>query len=632
MTMNPADIEFHTGTSACVDNLPTRFAPTVDDEQPGEVSLIERVMTRAETGCWYWNLDEGEIRWPAPVFPLPETVQGPFDYETFLSQVHHEDRAHVDDHWTAVTDGQSHQIEYRLNLADGTCWVRETVEVQTADDGSPHLAIGMLQDITEEKRRKRNNRLFREIVEHAGHSIFWTDKNGTIQYVNPAFERTTGYSFEEAVGETPGLLNSGEHDDEFYEDMWETITDGTVWSNEIINEGKDGDRYIISQTIAPIQNDHGEIERFVAVNSDITDRRRYEQELEILREAIDKAHVSITLTDPQQDDNPLVYVNEAFEKLTGYTESEVLGRNLRFLQGEETEMERRIALQDAIDNEDPFSIELRNYRKDGAMFWNKVTVTPIYDDDGSVVRFLGTQEDVTRRREHEQRLMVLNRVLRHNLRNKLSIIVGYASALKHTLTRSEAILSGQSDTQVDKIHTQLDYIIDNANKIARLGEKVRQFHQVVDEDDRTEPVQLGSALEDVASSYSSEFPDATIEIEGEPEVAILANRKAFKLAMAELVENAIVHNESDNPQITIVVSRSQTDAITVQIVDSGPGMPDIEQEVLTEGDESPLLHGSGFGLWMVNWLVVRFGGNVSIDESGSSGTVISVTFPTITSG
>ena len=109
---------------------------------------------------------------------------------------------------------------------------------------------------------------FRQAVEHSGHSIYVTDRDGVIQYVNPQFEEATGYTASDAIGRTPRILKSGEHDDDIYEELWETITDGDVWEGALVNRRKDGEPYRVHQTIAPISVE-GAIEGYVAVNTDV---------------------------------------------------------------------------------------------------------------------------------------------------------------------------------------------------------------------------------------------------------------------------------------------------------------------------------------------------------------------------
>ena len=137
---------------------------------------------------------------------------------------------------------------------------------------------------------------------------------------------------------------------------------------------------------------------------DITERSERQRELQWLQQAIDDANIPITLADPSQPDEPLVYVNDAFEKMTGYPAEEAVGRNCRFLQGEDTDPEKVATLREAISSEESISVELCNYRKDGTRFWNRLTLTPVYDGDGDLVRYLGNQQDTTERRKRKTEL------------------------------------------------------------------------------------------------------------------------------------------------------------------------------------------------------------------------------------
>jgi PAS domain S-box-containing protein len=122
---------------------------------------------------------------------------------------------------------------------------------------------------------------------------------------------------------------------------------------------------------------------------------------ELKERAVDEAPIGIAISDPDCEGNPLVYVNEAFEELTGYDRSEAIGRNCRFLQGEETDPGAVAALRTGIDAGEPVSVELLNYRADGERFWNEVTVAPLSDDSGEVTHFVGFQDDVSDRKDAE---------------------------------------------------------------------------------------------------------------------------------------------------------------------------------------------------------------------------------------
>jgi PAS domain S-box-containing protein len=165
----------------------------------------------------------------------------------------------------------------------------------------------------------------------------------------------------------------------------------------------DAEEKLVEITYTPVTA-NGDTTTIRGAVCDVTDRRERQRELRQLQQAIDDANVPITLADPSREDDPLVYVNNGFEEMTGYAPEEARGRNCRFLQGEDTDPEKVAALREATDNEESISVELRNYRKNGTEFWNRLTVSPIYDDDDNLVRYLGTQEDITERKEREREL------------------------------------------------------------------------------------------------------------------------------------------------------------------------------------------------------------------------------------
>ncbi|MFD1634913.1 PAS domain S-box protein [Haloplanus ruber] len=187
-------------------------------------------------------------------------------------------------YWSSFEDGERRIRDARIERLDtGECVPVEVVSSRVRIDGDPYQ-VNTLRDATERKRQERDLERFRSAVDHAGHSVLITDAEGRIEYVNDAFESTTGYSAAEAIGQTPALLRSDEHDETFYDDLWETILDGDVWQGEVVNERKDGEQYVVDQTIAPISDGDsdgdGGITGFVAVNRDVSELRAYERELE----------------------------------------------------------------------------------------------------------------------------------------------------------------------------------------------------------------------------------------------------------------------------------------------------------------------------------------------------------------
>ncbi|WP_235271538.1 bacterio-opsin activator domain-containing protein [Halorubrum saccharovorum] len=132
---------------------------------------------------------------------------------------------------------------------------------------------------TQLQRANERLRGYRKAIEHAGHAIFLTDPDGTIEYANPAVETVTGYEPDEVIGENPRLWQSGKHDEEFYEGLWERIASGSVWEGELTNRRKSGELCWIDATIAPITED-GDVERYVAIERDVTERKERELRIE----------------------------------------------------------------------------------------------------------------------------------------------------------------------------------------------------------------------------------------------------------------------------------------------------------------------------------------------------------------
>ncbi|ELY90707.1 bacterio-opsin activator domain-containing protein [Natrinema altunense] len=153
--------------------------------------------------------------------------------------------------------------------------------------------------------------------------------------------------------------------------------------------------------------------------------------------ALEEAPVGITISDPDREDNPLVYVNEAYEEMTGYEFDEVVGRNCRFLQGEDSDEAAIAEMAAAIDEDRPVTVELKNYRKDGTEFWNEVTIAPVRDEDGRVTNYVGFQNDITARKEAELALERQTEELQYILDRVQGLIQDVTAVVAGSTDRSE---------------------------------------------------------------------------------------------------------------------------------------------------------------------------------------------------
>ncbi|MBJ6123359.1 PAS domain-containing protein [Sphingomonas mollis] len=153
--------------------------------------------------------------------------------------------------------------------------------------------------------------------------------------------------------------------------------------------------------------------------------------------AVRATRMPMVITDPNQDDNPIVFVNGAFSKLTGFAENEILGRNCRFLQGPDTDREDVARLRDAITRRRSIELELLNYRKDGTTFWNRVLVSPVFDEEGHVTYFFASQFDVTMERERLVNLQRDRDDLEAEIGQRTSDLVQAESRLRFALEAAQ---------------------------------------------------------------------------------------------------------------------------------------------------------------------------------------------------
>ncbi len=382
---------------------------TEEKEHLHELERADTLFQNAQDGLFIIDVeDDGETFRVNQVNPAYETFSGATAGElqgkTICEITDETDSDAIREKYRECVNGRT-SIEYEEYLSSfqsGSWWETRLAPVIVDDEVTQ--IVGSTRNITHRKERERRLQKFEQIVQNTGHAVFFTDVDGEIEYVNPEFERLTRYTAADALGETPHLLSSGEHDEAFFTDLWETVLDGNVWSGEIVNERKDGTRFVANHTIAPVTNDSGDVTHFVAIYDDITDRNEREKELRRKTRALDNAPVGISITDPSQEDNPMIYVNEAFTEITGYDEDEAVGRNCRFLQGEGTDPKQVATIRNGIENVEPVETSLQNYRKDGTGFWNQLSIAPVRDEDGELESFVGFQKDITDRKERERRL------------------------------------------------------------------------------------------------------------------------------------------------------------------------------------------------------------------------------------
>jgi len=264
--------------SICHDITESRKAALALEETERNHAMAQQI---AHLGHWVLDLVENKLVWSDENYRIFGVEPGTeSSYETFLDIVHPDDLDTVNEAFTSSVESQTpYNIEHRLLMQDGSIkWVYEQCKTYYDEGGTPLRSIGTTHDITERKLAEESLRKLSQVVEQAGEGILITDREGVIEYVNPAFTRLTGYTAEEAIGRTPGLLKSGHQDAALYKEMWATINSGKIWNGKVIDRTKDGRFCPLMLTISPIKNEAGEITNYAGIQQDLSEYEKLEEQ------------------------------------------------------------------------------------------------------------------------------------------------------------------------------------------------------------------------------------------------------------------------------------------------------------------------------------------------------------------
>ena len=259
----------------------------------------------------------------------------------------------------------------------------------------------LVAEIAEHTRTQTNLRRLTVAIEQSPVSVVMTDPAGLIQYVNPRFTEVTGYRAEEVLGANPRILKSGQTDPAVYQQLWRQISQGEVWTGELINRRKSGEIYWEECQIAPVKNAAGATTHYVAVKADISERKRAETKLQLAASVFDSAREGIAITTLQ---GIIVDVNAAFTRITGYERSEAVGQHTRLLSSGHQNREFYQALWAQLTSKGHWYGEIWNRRKSGEVYAEMLTITTVLDASGAAQHYVALFSDITALKEHQKEL------------------------------------------------------------------------------------------------------------------------------------------------------------------------------------------------------------------------------------
>lgn len=497
------------------------------------------------------------------------------------------------------------RIELPGQHRDGTeIPLRFSFSEATAGDSRRFSAV--VQDISDERAREERLDELVSAVEGSMDGIALLDAEGRYQYLNDAHRDIYG------CDDTEALL--GEHWERFYDDeeierfereILPTVHAEGQWRGEAIGQRADGESFPQELTLTEL--DDGGLVCVVRDISDRVDRRkRLRRERQFVESVIDTLPEVFYVLD---SDGSFERWNDRFETVTGYTDGELDG----MAATEVIAPDDREAVSEAIarvaETGTSESVRAKLLTSQGDRIPYEFSGNRLTDADGEVIGLAGIGRNVSARELRRQRLSVLSRVLRHDVRNRTTVIRGQAEYVHERIDG-------------EPLAEPLERIESAADELAATSDRARQAERILHEETaQRRPVDLV----DLVSAALTDIDTDGLRVERDlPASATIVGTLSLRDAIAELVRN--VREHVDEPTVRITLERGE-EVVRLVVADNGPGIPNHERRALLDGDESPLSHSTGLGLWLVRWTVTVAGGRIAIRDSDLGGSAVVLSFP-----
>lgn len=353
-------------------------------------------------------------------------------------------------------------------------------------------------------------------------------------------------------------------------------------------------------------------EEYIHLYVDISVEKQHQRELKRYQRLVENLPIGVYRTTPGPDGEFRLVNQGLIELFEADSASDFETLSVADLYADRTTRKQfsdRLLEQGSVE-----AVELEMQTLNGESIWAAVTGRAV-EEDGEMFFELALQ-DITERKERQQQLAVLNRVLRHNLRNAMNVIKGNTRLLSETV-------DGQC-------HSRLSAIEQRVEKLEQLSEKAGTMRSLFEQGrEVTDTVDMSDLLVELKAEFESAYPAANLTVAEFDPVSVQADVR-LKMALLELLDNAAVHNDDPHPAVTIAVMPAESKPpdrwVDITISDNGPGMPESEWEAIESGEETPLRHGTGLGLWLVYWTVSLLGGEISM-SAADTGTQVVLTLP-----